>query len=100
VTGTFVGATAFRTIGTAYDGRSACDVRRPTLTIRLVWQADADFVHSFPPNSPPDGPRKAQLITVDPVTRKVCEAGAAYRNVGAAAGETLLYGRWPDPKDG
>jgi hypothetical protein len=99
VTGTFVGATAFRTIGTPYDAGSACDVRKPLLTVRLVWQADANFVHSFTPNSPPDGPRKAQLITVDPSTRKVCERGAAYRDVGAAAGETLLYGRWPDPKD-
>jgi hypothetical protein len=71
----------------------------PTLTIRLVWQADADFVHSLPPNSPPDGPRKAQLITVDPSTKKVCKVGAAYRDVGAAANETLPYWRWPDPKD-
>lgn len=100
VVGTFIGATAFGTHGTPFDPGSACDLDKHFLNIRLVWKADANFTHSFPPGSPPDGPRKDLLITVDPSTGKVCETGAGYRNVGAAPTETLLYGDWPDPKDG
>ena len=100
VTGTFVGATAFVTRGTPFDPGSACDVDRRFLNVRLVWEADANFTHGHPPNSPPDGPRKDLLMTVDETTQHVCETGARYRNVGAAARETLLYGRWPSPADG
>lgn len=100
VVGTFIGATAFVTWGTPFDPGSACDVHQRFLTIRLVWKADANFTHSYPPNAPPDGPRKAALITVDPRTRAVCETGAAYRHVGATDRETLLYGEWPRRADG
>lgn len=100
VTGTFVGATAFATRGTPFDRDSACDVDRRFVTIRLVWESDANFVHSHAPGAPPDGPRKDLLITVDPTTGDVCETGAGYRRVGANARETLLYGEWPDPADG
>lgn len=107
VTGTFIGATAFRSVGTPLDPGSMCDVRRPYLNIRLVWKADANFIHSWPPMMPgshtsplPDGPRKALLITVDEQTHAVCEVTAMYRSVGAREGETLLYGRWPSRADG
>jgi hypothetical protein len=100
VTGTFVGATAYATHGTPFDPGSACDLDKRFLNIRLVWEADANFIHSFMPHSPPDGPRKDLLLTVDPATGHTCEAGAGYRDVGAAAGEALLYGAWPDPADG
>lgn len=100
VIGTFIGATAFATHGTPFDPGSACDVDKRFVNIRLVWKADANFTHSHPPNSPPDGPRKDLLMTVDPRTGHICETGAGYRDVGAAATETLLYGQWPDPADG
>lgn len=100
VTGTFVGATAFETRGTPFDRGSACDVDKALLNIRLVWKADANFTHSSPPDSEPDGPRKELLMTLDPRSGHVCETGAGYRNVGADADETLLYGAWPDPADG
>jgi hypothetical protein len=69
------------------------------LNIRLVWKADANFAHSHLPGIP-DGPRKDLLMTVDQKTHHICETGAGYRNVGAAAGETLLYGHWPSKADG
>ena len=100
LTGTFVGATAFITHGTPFDRDSACDVDERFLDIRLVWQADANVTHSHLPNSPPDGPRKELLMTVDPTTRHTCETGARYRNVGAAETETLLYGEWPSGANG
>ena len=100
VVGTFIGATAFVTHGTPFDRGSACDVNKRFLNIRLVWKADANFTHSHPPNSLPDGPRKDLLMTVDETTHDVCETGAGYRNVGASTDETLLYGRWPSRADG
>jgi hypothetical protein len=100
VIGTFIGATAFVSDGTPFDPGSACDVDRRFVNIRLVWMADANFVHSHPPDSPPDGPRKDLLITVDATSARICAIGAGYRNVGAASSETLLYGEWPDPADG
>jgi hypothetical protein len=100
VIGTFIGATAFVTTGTPFDRGSECDVDRPVLNIRLVWEADANFVHSHVDGSPPDGPRKAGLIVVDPRTGQICEVGARYRHVGARPRETLLYGEWPVSADG
>jgi hypothetical protein len=100
VTGTFIGATAFATQGTPFDQGSACDPDKRFIKIRLVWKSDASFVHADAPDSPPDGPRKALVLTVDPANGHVCEMGASYRNVGADESETLLYGQWPDPADG
>lgn len=100
VKGTFVGATGFVTLGTPFDRGSACDVNKRFLNIRLVWKADANFTHSHLPDGVPDGPRKDLLMTVDQRTRQTCETGAGYRNVGADAGETLLYGQWPSKADG
>jgi hypothetical protein len=100
VIGTFIGATAFATHGTPFDPGSACDLDERLLNVRLVWKADANFVHSHMPNSPPDSPRKDLLITVVPTNGHVCETAAQYRGVGAKANETLLYGKWPDPPDG
>jgi hypothetical protein len=55
-----------------------------------------DFTHGGVPGGlPPDGPRKALLLAVDPLTGDVCGTSAKYRDVGAAAAETLLYGHWP-----
>jgi hypothetical protein len=99
VTGTFVGATAFATRGTPSDRDSACDTDKRLLNIRLVWEADASFVHGGMADRP-DGPRKSLLLTVDPATGDVCETGAQYWDVGATPHETLLYGDWPDPADG
>lgn len=98
--GTFIGATAFVTRGTPFDRGSACDLNKHFLNIRLVWKADANFTHSHLPNGVPDGPRKDILMTVDQGTGQTCETGAGYRNVGADAGETLLYGHWPSKADG
>ena len=100
VNGTFIGATAFVTQGTPFDRGSACDVDKRFLNIRLVWKADASFTHSHLPNSPPDGPRKDLLMTVEEATHHICETGAGYRRVGAGAHESLLYGQWPSPADG
>ena len=100
VIGTFIGATAFATNGTPFDPGSACDVDKRFVNIRLVWKADANFTHSHVDGSVPDGPRKDALITVDPTTGHICESGAGYRNVGAAASETLLYGQCPNRADG
>jgi hypothetical protein len=100
VIGTLIGAIAFATHGTPFDPGSACDLDERLLNVRLVWKADANFVHASMPNSLPDGPRKGALITVDPTNGHVCETGAQYREVGADDNETLLYGQWPDPADG
>jgi hypothetical protein len=100
VTGTFIGATAFATQGTPFDQGSACDLDKRFINIRLVWKSDANFVHADTPYSPPDGPRKALVLTVDPTNGHVCETGASYQNVGADESETFLYGQWPDPADG
>lgn len=100
VIGTFIGATAFITRGTPFDQGSDCDRNKRFLNIRLVWKADANFTHSHVPNSPPDGPRKDLLMTVDQRTHALCRTGAGYRNVGAAESETLLYGEWPSRADG
>ena len=100
VTGTFIGATAFFTRGTPFDRGSACDAHQRLLNIRLVWKADANFIHSHTPNSPPDGTRKELVFTVDQSARHICETGAAYRNVGSDDTETLLYGEWPSKADG
>jgi hypothetical protein len=99
VIGTFIGATAFVTQGTPFDPGSDCDLNKRFLNIRLVWKADANFTHSHLPGIP-DGPRKDLLMTVDQRTHHICETGAGYRNVGASAGETLLYGQWPSKADG
>lgn len=100
VIGTFIGATAFVTQGTPFDPDSDCDVDKRFINIRLVWKADANFTHGGVPGGPPDGPRKDLLMTVDQRTHDICEIGAGYRNVGAAAGEALLYGEWPSKADG
>ena len=100
VTGTFIGATSFVTQGTPFDPGSDCDVDKAVLNIRLVWKADANFSHGGVPGGPPDGPRKDLLMVVDPTTGHICETAAGYRNVGAAADETLLYGEWPGKADG
>jgi hypothetical protein len=57
-----------------------------------------DWLRKFDRNrarGPPDGPRKASLITVVPQTGKICASASQYRGVGARPNETLLYGRWP-----
>jgi hypothetical protein len=95
VTGTLIGATGFVTRGTPRDRGSDCDVNKRFLNVRLVWKADANFSHGSVDNVPPDGPRKEFLVTVNQGNLEVCEAEARYRNVGADAGETLLYGKWP-----
>jgi len=100
VKGTFIGATAFTSTGTPFDPQGQCDNGMAYLNVRLVWKADANFVHGGVPGGPPDGPRKALLVTADRGTGKVCEIGAMYRAVGANPGETLLYGTWPNKADG
>lgn len=70
------------------------------MNVRLVWETDANFVHSRVLGSPPDGPRKSLLLTVDGANGHVCQTTARYFDVGAGATETLLYGEWPDPADG
>ena len=96
ITGTFIGATAIATDGrvAGYDfGHSCPDTR--LVHVRVVWKADANFYHAGVPGGPPDGPRKAAMLTIDEGTGKVCDGFSRYRGVGAEPGETLLYGRWP-----
>jgi hypothetical protein len=88
VRGTFLGATAF---ASEPDVDSRCP-RGRVVTVRVVWKADAAFTHSSLPGGPPDGPQKAALTSFVPGTGKVCEAGAMYRDVGPAPGETLVAG--------
>jgi hypothetical protein len=100
VIGTFIGATAFATHGTPFDQGGSCDLDERFVNVRLVWEADANFVHAAVPNSLPDGPRKGLLLTIDRANGHVCQIGAQYRNVGADEDEALLYGEWPDRADG
>jgi hypothetical protein len=73
VTGTLVGATAIATGGHVggYDvGHSCPDTR--LLHVRVVWKADANFFHGgVRGGAPPDGPRKAAMLTIDAQTGKV-----------------------------
>lgn len=92
VTGTFIGATALAVPGPDSDAKSDCPNTR-LIRIRLVWNADANFNHSGPEGEPPDGPRKALLLTMDAAIGEVCQQGAAYRDVDPPAEETLLYGK-------
>lgn len=56
VAGTFVGATAFTTVGEPYGHDWSFSTDRRPLDIRLAWDADANFVHSHPAfGSAPDG---------------------------------------------
>lgn len=98
VKGTFVGALASRVLLTRADqSDTGCPTRR-VLSVRVVWKADANFVHSGVPGAPPDGPLKGALIYVDPTTKHICAQGATYRSVGARTDEVLLYGNRPvDP---
>ena len=100
VTGTLIGATGFVTRGRPRDPGSHCGVNKRFLNVRLVWKADANFSHGSVDNVPPDGPRKEFVVTVNQENLEVCEAESRYRNVGADAGETLLYGKWPATANG
>lgn len=98
IEGTFVGATAYLSRrGDPMDRGGPCDFPRPMLIVKVVWENDATFFHGGTPWPEDDGPRKAGILTVDPVSGKVCQSGARYRDVGGRPGETLLYGTWPDP---
>jgi hypothetical protein len=98
ITGTFVGATAFLSKRSPFAEGSACDRHHRIFTVRLVWEADANFVHGGADLASPDGPRKALLFDVDPRSGEICDTWAKYRAVGARSVETLLYGTWPtDP---
>lgn len=99
ITGTLIGATAFLSPGTPYNRGSACDSVSRVLYVRLAWESDANFTHNHPPSDPPDGPRKAILITADATNGHVCQVGADYRPVGAVPEETLLFGRSPTSTD-
>lgn len=95
VEGTFVGATAI----SSEQHRPPCDEDagcpdKRLVYIRLIWNADANFVHSGPVTRP-DGPHKALLIAVDPDTDDIVSRAAAYRSVAPDAAETLLYGHRP-----
>ena len=83
VKGTFIGATAIASNGRVpgWDSQHACGDGR-LVRIRLVWKADANFVHSGVPGGPPDGPRKALLVTIDPVTGNMF---SRVRLIGASA---------------
>lgn len=96
--GTFVGAVASREVLTR-DAQTGTRCRaRHVLTVRVVWKADANFVHGGVPGAPPDGPLKGALIYVDPSTKHICAQGATYRSLGARPDERLLYGSRPvDP---
>jgi hypothetical protein len=97
VSGTFIGATAFPTSGPDLQFipfRGSCPDGR-LVDIRLVWKKDGNFYHLAASDGPPDGPRKASLITMVSRTGKICASVARYRGVGAGPDETLLYGRFP-----
>jgi hypothetical protein len=95
VHGTFVSATAIEGReglgrGPSNTGHNCTSGR--VLTVRLIWLADAGFVHGGVPGAPPDGPRKALLLTTDATTGVVCLVGAQYSRVQPRPGETFLYG--------
>lgn len=94
ITGTFVGAVAKAVDEPDPDLDPGCADER-LIRVRLVWMADANFVHGDGPGAPPDGPRKANLVSISAATGEVCSQGAAYRHVGALADEVLLYGSRP-----
>jgi hypothetical protein len=95
VDGTFLGATAIASEQhrPPCDKDAGCPDKR-LVYIRLVWDADASFVHSGPVTRP-DGPHKALLIAVDPDTHDIVSRAAAYWSVAPDAAETLLYGQRP-----
>jgi hypothetical protein len=95
VDGTFIGATAIASgqHRDPCDKDAGCPDKR-LVYLRLVWDADASFVHSGPVNRP-DGPHKALLIAVDPRTQEIAARGASYWSVAAGESETLLYGHGP-----
>jgi hypothetical protein len=95
VHGTFVSATAIEGReglgrGPSNTGHNCTSGR--VLTVRLIWLADAGFSHGGVPGAPPDGPRKALLLTTDATTGVVCLIGAQYSRVQPRPGETFLYG--------
>jgi hypothetical protein len=95
VEGNFVGTTAIASEQhrPPCDKDAGCPDKR-LVYIRLVWNADANFVHSGPVTRP-DGPHKALLIAVDPDTDDIVSRAAAYWSVAPDAAETLLYGQRP-----
>jgi hypothetical protein len=95
VDGTFVGATgiASQQHRPPCDKDAGCPDKR-LVYVRLVWKADASFVHSGPVTQP-DGPHKALLIAVDPDTDDIVSRAAAYWSVEPDAAEALLYGQRP-----
>lgn len=93
VDGTFVGATAIASDQhrPPCDRDAGCPDKR-LVYIRLVWNADASFMHSGEVTRP-DGPNKALLIAVDPDTNDIVSRAAAYWSVAPDPTETLLYGQ-------
>ena len=63
-----------------------------TVLVRLVWKADANFVHGGADGAPPDGPRKALIVTADATTGTPCLVGASYADDDPRPGELYLYG--------
>lgn len=94
VKGTFIGAVAKAVDGPDSDLDQGCAEER-LIRVRLVWLADANFSHGGTPGGPPDGPRKANIVSISAATGEPCSQSAAYRDVGASADEVLLYGTRP-----
>jgi hypothetical protein len=95
IRGTFVSATAVEgreglSRGPSNTGHRCTSER--VLTVRLIWLANASFGHGGVPGGPPDGARKALLLTTDATTGVVCLVAAEYSHVQPRPGETFLYG--------
>ncbi len=93
VDGTFLVATYRPDAGEHAASNTGHDCTRGhTVLVRLVWKADASFLHGGVPGAPPDGPRKALIVTADATTGTPCLIGASYAHVRPRRGETYLYG--------
>lgn len=93
VTGTFLVATYRPDAGQRGQSNTGhrC-TRGHTVLVRLVWKDDASFDHGGVPGAPPDGPRKALIVTADATTGTPCLIGASYSHVRPRPGEIYLYG--------
>jgi hypothetical protein len=94
VTGTFLVATYRPDAGAiaASNTGHRC-IRGHTLMVRLLWKDDASFTHGgVAGGEPPDGPRKALLLTVNLPSGQICLVGASYAHDDPRPGEIYLYG--------
>jgi hypothetical protein len=94
VRGTFLLATYQPDAGQRGQSNTGHPCPRHTVQVRLIWKDDANFTHGGVPGAPPDGPRKALIVTADAATGVPCMIGASYSHVRPGPDEIYLFGPW------